>query len=284
MLIPSTVVKSGLTVACDPEHSRCALGGVRVERDERGPVAVVTDGRRVLAVRWPENGEHAEYPAGLDAAPRPGFPGALIPMKAWIEAGRLPPAKTPKPVLHNVVLEEAGLEAGPDAEVSLGATDLETTRRIQVKQIDGRFPRWRECVREYAPHEAATIKVNAKWLGELLGVFVRLTEAGNHEVALTIPLDADCWAPLVAKSVAPDGIETTAVQMPIGKEHQPGESPSQKARREFFESGVISNDVEARVVADVCSAAQLAEITRRLLPPEPEPARSRPRKVKGAPA
>lgn len=76
MLIPQNVFPISKIV--DTDTTRYAIGGVRLERDEEGPVAVATDGRRLIAVRWSED---VAYPSSVgDVGQVQGF-GTIIPKK-----------------------------------------------------------------------------------------------------------------------------------------------------------------------------------------------------------
>src|SRR5206468_3237806 len=117
---------------CDCDTSRYALGGVRLERDAEGPVAVATDGKRLIAVRWSEApGE--DYPAGVGDTTHVDNFETIIPFKQWNEAAKLPPKRTPKPILTNVLLEETSA----NGTVRMAATDLETTKQVTPRSLVG---------------------------------------------------------------------------------------------------------------------------------------------------
>ena len=63
MLIPKWLFGAKITKLADSEASRYALAGVKLERSkETGrPIAVTTDGRRMLAVTWEER-DASEHP------------------------------------------------------------------------------------------------------------------------------------------------------------------------------------------------------------------------------
>ncbi len=146
MLVPKNVFC--ISKACDTESSRYALGGVLVERDPEGnPVAVATDGRRLAVVSWTED-DGAEYPVdGGDAESVDGF-STIIDKSHWDEAGKAARkvAKSSKPILRNVLLEESA-----NGKVSLSTFDLESRRAIATRPIEGKFPKWREAIPENRP-------------------------------------------------------------------------------------------------------------------------------------
>src|SRR6188472_1093197 len=51
----------------------------------------------------------------------------------------MPPKNSPKPVLENIVLDESA-----NGKITYGATDLERTRCIETRSLEGRYPRWRD--------------------------------------------------------------------------------------------------------------------------------------------
>ena len=74
MLVPRTMFN--LHEVCDPDASRYALGGVYFERAEDGsPVAVATDGRRMVAATWGEDPAE-QYPPRPAVTPHPTVGGS----------------------------------------------------------------------------------------------------------------------------------------------------------------------------------------------------------------
>ena len=63
MLVPINVFSAMFPLA-DRKSTRYALGGIKLERTADGsPVAIVTDGRKMLAYTWTEPAEHPLKPA-----------------------------------------------------------------------------------------------------------------------------------------------------------------------------------------------------------------------------
>lgn len=145
MLVPPKIMK--LTALADKEtSSRYALSGIRFERDQSGkPFAVATDGRRLASVSWSEDSPE-NYPAaaGFFLDHKPGFETVLS-IKDCQEAAKLAPKKCFKPILENVVIDESA-----NGTLNYGATDLERTRLVNVRTLEGRYPRWREVCTEPA--------------------------------------------------------------------------------------------------------------------------------------
>ncbi|MFZ5832275.1 MAG: hypothetical protein ACOY3P_19490 [Planctomycetota bacterium] len=214
MLIPRKLAP--ISKFCDPDSTRFATGGVRLERDGDGKAtAVVTDCRRLIAVEWDEM-DGTEYPNGFHTDRVPGF-AAIIPEKGWNEAMKLPQKNPVKPILKNLVVEEPTA----NGKVTLGATDLENDRRIAVTQIDGRYPRWQDCIPKREPHEEVRFNVDAKQFAETISVAGDLAEdisGAPRVVTLAVPLDPT--QPLCIH-VAVGDCRATAVTMPFSPDEEP---------------------------------------------------------------
>jgi hypothetical protein len=152
MLIPRNVL-SALTVACDTDSSRYALGGIRLERGTDGrAVAVATDGGRMLIAEWDDSKLAADVPTVGDVptgpAPESEFAveGAVIPMadcKAISKAAK--PTKRmagSQPATNYVAMGEADC----NGKAKLAATDGAAVTAVEVQTLEGRFPRWRDAV------------------------------------------------------------------------------------------------------------------------------------------
>jgi hypothetical protein len=152
MLIPRNVL-SALTVACNTDNTRYAMGGIRLERGADGrAVAVATDGRRLIAAEWDDAKLAADVPTvgtvATGPAPDSEFAadGAIIPVadcKAISRASK--PTKRmsgTKPATNYVAMSE------PDCNgtARMAATDGAAVSAVEVQTIEGRFPRWREAV------------------------------------------------------------------------------------------------------------------------------------------
>lgn len=140
MLVPPKIMQ--LAKLADNESSRYALGGIRFERcDEGRPYAVATDGRKLARVTWSEDDKEL-YPAcaGFYLDHVNGFETVLS-SKDCTEAAKLPPKRTPKPILENIVIDESA-----NGTLNYGATDIERTRLVQTRPLEGRYPRWRDVV------------------------------------------------------------------------------------------------------------------------------------------
>ena len=208
MLIPSQIFP--ISKVCDVESTRYALGGVHLERDAEGPVAVATDGRRLIAVRWSEAAA-GDYPGGVgDTAHVENFE-TLIPAKSWNEAAKLPPKRTSKPILANVLVEETSA----NGTVRMAATDLETTKQITPRSLEGRFPRWRDTMPKEQPG-SITVRLDATYLAEVCAVLAKMvTDDSSRGVDITFTHE-DMAAVTITKTL--NGVSATAVIMSMCRE------------------------------------------------------------------
>ena len=169
---------------------RYALGGVRFERDATGqPVAVATDGRVMLAARWVETAAD-EYPAdktGLATELVPGF-GCIVPIDACKKAVKLPPKRTNKAVLRNVLLDEPATNGA----VPMAATDLEAVDRLEPAALEGRYPKWRDVYpRNDQAERTVSVKLGGRLLADLLQSVIKASGERDPKVVVTFNLDAE---------------------------------------------------------------------------------------------
>jgi hypothetical protein len=239
MLIPKRI--ACLSKLCDPSSQRYALWGVQFSRDENGvPRAVVTDGRCLLETHWSEP-SYEDYPAvaGLDLEPMLGFE-TIIPKDQLVAASKLPPNRSPKEILKYIALDEKNA----NGTIPVVGTDLETTKRLDIRPAEGRFPKWRDILPDYTiveqwkvkrgnlSHKAVSIHLDAKTLAKLLLAVLESGEAEgdtNDAVELLVPLDRN-------KAVVVKRGLSTGVIMPMsgdyGDEHEPEEPEVQPQETE----------------------------------------------------
>lgn len=214
MLIP----KSALSIRkiCDTSSSRFALGGAKFTRGPKGePLAVATDGHRIVALSWKED-DAAKYPAGVfNPAHNPSF-DALIPAAALESAEKL---KVPKgratglkPILQNVAIDENS--ADPN-KVTFAASDMDNVSRAETKLVEGRFPRWNDCM-PALDVDTRHIKVDPRLLREMLEVAEK--HCGSDEsrsVVISISSDKNGYTrPMVITAASPTGGKFHGVLMP----------------------------------------------------------------------
>jgi hypothetical protein len=220
MLLPKQIVALGKIVA--RHASRFAHSTVRIERSERGPRAMATDGRRAVIFSWDEP-EANKYPRieGLNPAPVRQF-AASVPPKALADAGRGIARRTRNPVLGHLLLDESDAAtlriAGPtgDHVTRTQAMAEETT----FPDCDAVLPTPGREGNIYDPrrHGAAQfthtrIGVNARQLAETLQVVSDLAAEDQHNtVVMTVPVEPN--RPLRLDAHCP-GRRATAVVMPV---------------------------------------------------------------------
>ncbi len=229
MLIPARIFK--LHKLTDTDTSRYALGGIRFERDADGkPIAIVTDGRVLLAVQWPEDNPD-DYPAGqvgLSAEHKPGF-AVVVPTDACKRVGKLPPRRSPKPVLRNVLLDEQS----DNGTVPMGVTNQDEVQQVRPGQCEGKFPLWRDVYpRPTEEGRTVTVQLDARILSELLRTIEKAHDdrAGSCPVKVTFHLDAEtdddgksrpmasrAWRnPVVVSAQTDNGTLLSGIIMPHG--------------------------------------------------------------------
>lgn len=207
MLVPRSAFAA--RKICDLQASRFALGGVLLERDADGrPFAVATDGRRLIALTWKED-DAANYPpvAGCDPSPVAGcsmlLPAAICDQAAKTKAG----AKSPKPILRNIAIDEHDAES-----VAMMATDQNETARIDARQMEGRFPRWRDVVPQLRTDDIH-VRLDARLLRGLLEVIESHNDTDVCSVVFSLNRENPAHRP-VTLSVAGCNQSAVAVIMP----------------------------------------------------------------------
>jgi hypothetical protein len=222
MLVPKSVFAA--RKICDREQSRYALGGMEFSRDKAGAaLACATDGRRLVALTWQEP-DAAEYPAppNLTAGRRDGAQPFILPYAACDQASKVKLGAKCKPILQHVVLQEP---AEGENDITIFATDLENRHQNTARKMDGRFPRWPDCIPNYAT-DSISIDVDAKFLAEcaetLAAHMANSGATNDRAVTLTIrrPVADEKHhhlAPVLLSAAAPDGRKALAVIMPLGR-------------------------------------------------------------------
>jgi hypothetical protein len=215
MIIPRNVL--ALRAVADTNSTRYALGGICLEREERGPVAVATDGRRMLVARWTE--ENAP-PVGEFPARAPVGAQVIVPADACSKIEKMGKATNGMvkkfPALGNVIVDESKFDRG--APVKTLAYDGEHVHEFAPTAIEGRFPLWRDVV-DASEEKGKTVKVsvNALYLAELLEAAHKASGGGEENCAITLEIPADGESAIVLRKT--DGpVEVTGLLMPLAKD------------------------------------------------------------------
>jgi len=228
MNIPKPVFE--IAKCCDVESSRYALGAVRLERDEEGPLAVATDSRRLLCARM-----------AMDNEGEPGFT-SLIPKKTWGEVGRL--AKKGQAVYFD--------EATANGKIDCAVGDTRKT----IDTEEGRFPEfWRKIIPNREPHE-----------DEILTV---MNKANIEEATLSVPLSGTD-AIKVTGGTTEQWVNMTGVVMPRvydDKEARREKVKAEAARELLRLNGIDAADAFAAAL-DMLTPEQVAELRRRFVEEE----------------
>jgi len=241
MLVPFNVFRQLRKVA-DRESSRYALGGILFERSADGsPVAVATDGRRLVAYTWREPDPDNSTPALARAtvhplapvhqAAAPGWQGlvsgeALAQICGWKLDRK---ALKARPILDYVFIDENGppqREPGENEKpesiprcLPIRATDGTASYAIENARADGRFPKWRDVFPRWAPSkDPVSITLDPRYVSELAQVCGALatTDASRGiDFAQADPAGACRFDARTA-----DGARVAAVLMPLVRENE----------------------------------------------------------------
>lgn len=146
-------VLMALSRCADNESLSYALGNVRIERqDDEHAVGVVTDGRVMVAVRFPcpvtdGQTEPLDY---------------VVPTDLITTVGRAAKTDRKKPTELSVEKTDDG-RMRVSADTSYGGLAAES-----AEPVEGRFPKWRECWPAEQSPEAVSVAVDPRLLARVL--------------------------------------------------------------------------------------------------------------------
>ena len=217
MLVPKRIF--AISKAAAREQGRYAINGVALQRTPDGrPLALATDGRRLLVATWREE-KAADLPEGVmqgqdiqhtpDAEAHGLTQGVIVPLTAWAEAERSIPRKAPRPILKHAAF---GVEG---RMVKIGASDLEIAKRNDALAVAGIFPKWRSVLPRYDEDETVCVSVNPKYLAELAQTVADI--AGDQDDGSVTLVIKDGKRPLLVVKETPEGA-AIGVLMPCGDE------------------------------------------------------------------
>ncbi|HZK81207.1 MAG TPA: hypothetical protein VFC46_09080 [Humisphaera sp.] len=243
MLLPKQII--ALKKIVSRAAGRFGFSTVRIERHERGPRAMATDGRRAVIFQWDEP-EADKYPPieGLSAKPVRKF-AANVPTHVLADAGRGVVKRATSPVLKHLLLDESDTSM-----VKIAASDNVT--RAQAQAVDAAFPDCADVIpapardgKLYDParHGVAAfshtrIGVNSRQFAETLRVVSDLAaDDPNNTVVMTVPvepnrpirLDARCPGRRAAAAIMPVNVQFDQYDDPVGP-RQPAEVHPPAAR------------------------------------------------------
>ena len=281
MLVPRTVL-SGLARIADIELSCYVLGGVRLERTPNGaPLAIATDGRRMIVATWRENVAE-ELPLPENWGKRTDAPKLVVAADACFRLAKLAEPNVGllkcKPEFGYVAIDESCASVDEDEEapkeVPAYAADGNGQRVLtNAAVLDGRYPNWSTCYPGYNSSNSVSVCLNANYLAEIAEVLAQYCNGQETapQVVLTIASNDDGEAytkAVVLSAKGVDGKVATAVLMPTatrdGKEYV---KPSLCSALEA--AGGEPAEAEA-VEAEPVEAVEAAE------PAEAEPAEAEP--------
>jgi hypothetical protein len=271
MLLPKQILAMKKIVS---KVKGLALSTVRIERNERGPRALATDGRRAVIFQWDEP-EPDKYPPveGLNPRRVRQF-AANVPPNALADAARGIPSRTSNPILRHLLLDESDASM-----VRVAATANESVTRGQATAVEGQYP---DCdsalpapAREgnlYDParHGAVMfthtrIGVNAKQFAETMRVVSDLaTDDLHNTVVMTVPVDPR--RPIRLDARCP-GRRAIAAIMPVNAEFDRYDEPAEPRRS--LAVPVLATVRAARALPAPASSSAAAPLS--------QPASSKPR-------
>jgi DNA polymerase-3 subunit beta len=225
MNIPAKTL-STLAPICDVESSRYALGGVRLERQGDTAHAVVTDGRRLVAVEWNDS--------DTPAAERVEAYSTTIPAAACRAIDKAAGAPSKRfPMLGRVAVDE------PSTNGSITATTFgkDGQSTLTVQTLEGRYPMWRDVIPERSfdlslskpaskLHGGAKITatrgdyvcitLDPTYVAEVCTALAKIgTTDTARGVEFFIPIDGD--SAVVIKAAAEDRPKVVGVIMPLSR-------------------------------------------------------------------
>lgn len=217
MLVPKQVFAVGKVAAT--EQGRYAINGVQLERTPDGrPLAVATDGKRMIAAVWHEDPKHGDdWPAEAQVPGQDiGTDGAIVPLELWKQIAKGIPAKTMRPGLKQAQVKLEG------RQVNAVTSNLLEHRKTGGLVVEGVFPKFRQVIPK--GEKKAYITFNAKYLAE---VALAVAEAAGprpdgKEQTVTLAIEDESRAALIVAGTP--GASVLGVLMPCwDKEAKAGE-------------------------------------------------------------
>lgn len=157
MLLPPKVLN--VVKAASDDAIQYQLTSVYIERkkDAERPSVTATDGKVLAQVTWQEE-NWKEFPdVGMRVDPKPGF-SAIVPSKTALELSRTKEASKSKPILNQLALDEH--EA--NGTVTFATTDLDTTRKLEPRTIDGAYPNYSSAMPDVSMGHAHEMLFNPR--------------------------------------------------------------------------------------------------------------------------
>lgn len=163
------------------ESTKFAMNGVQVEfHDDNTYTAVATDSKRIIMVegRCPDAATFPEIPA-LKSAPN-GKSRALVPTDSWSktfkDAAKMTKGRYVKPVLQNVAV------VCGENEVTFGMTNLAQVETPMTRQLEGRYPPFREIFPRKSP--TVRLRVDAKLLADTLKAVAAMGDDDEYNTVM----------------------------------------------------------------------------------------------------
>jgi hypothetical protein len=205
MRVPKAIC--AITPICDSESTRYALGGVLFGRSNKKPVAVATDGRRLVHATWDEGllDEFKDEPP-----PAPSRENMIVSGKTVKELASL--CNGSKGANKKRFFLD---EAAPAMRASF--TEIGIVRVVETELIEGRFPNWQGTLATKDP--LASVNVSGELaLSTLKAVVSALECEGSMSVRLDVIPDKDGKPTMLRITGEHDGRSVTGILMGVDKQ------------------------------------------------------------------
>ena len=157
MFVPKQVFAVGKVAAT--ETGRYAITGVQLERTPDGrPIAVATDGKRMIAATWKEDAAK-DFPDFSVPGQDIGQDGVIVPSSLWNDIAKGIPKRAVRREHKFAQVQVHG------QEVQAATTDGGGVKRTGAPKDEGVFPKFRQVIPK--GHKKAYITFNARYLAEV---------------------------------------------------------------------------------------------------------------------
>lgn len=200
MLVPKNIFAVGKVAA--KEQGRFAINGVCLDRTPDGrPLAIATDGRRLIAATWAEG---KDLPEGLTL--KDDVKGeTIVPLDAWKEIEKNVPKWVPRPSLKVAAVGLSG------EQIEAVSTDMASVKRSSSKVAAGIFPKWKQVLPRY--DTPTCISFNPKYLAEVAEAVAEAAGVDEDYPTVTLAIQ-DYNKPGLIVAHGPNGT-AVGVLMPV---------------------------------------------------------------------
>lgn len=194
------------------DETRMALSGLYIDRD----TTVTTDGHKLVTVKSQPKPQE-DWPANSIEWKKNDSDPFIISREQVEKAIKNIPRKMAMPILSNVAIGKVENDEGRK-ELACQTTDLENTDKVEGREVDGKFPNYKQVIPPYLDTELyQAIGISAKYLKEVCTVMEKYRE-GSSKITLHIAKETKkqkepAALPIVLTSDDGEGTEIMAVIM-----------------------------------------------------------------------